>query len=89
MIGQSVNQKLELILCRLQTIEVSTARIEENLHEHMRRTESTEEATNELKNALLPVRAHIAQIHGAAKLLGGLAILAGIATAVWRVMLLM
>lgn len=53
----------------LQEISIVLARQEENLKEHMRRSELNEKAVDLLSSQLHPVRAHVEQMRGAGKFL--------------------
>lgn len=65
-----------------QRIEVALARIEENLKEHMRRTELAERAIEMLDLDLRPMKAHVARVDGALKLLGVIAVITGIVASI-------
>lgn len=66
----------------LQEIAVTLAKQEENLKEHMRRSDLNERAVDLLSKQFAPVRAHVEQMRGAGKLISGLALLASIAAAI-------
>lgn len=53
----------------LQEISIVLAKQEENLKEHMRRSELNEKAVELLTSQLHPVRAHVEQVRGAGKLI--------------------
>ena len=67
----SVDSKLEKIVEKQSEMNETLIRQEENLKEHMRRTEILEEKFE-------PVERHVAMIDGAVKLLGILGIVFGI-----------
>ena len=58
-----VFKKLDQLDSRLDSIDVTLARQEENLKEHMRRTDL-------LENEMRPIQKHVAQWEGGLKILG-------------------
>ena len=69
-IVKEIAQKLDKIDERIDRVDVTLVKQEVNLKEHMRRTELLESQHENLKDALVPVNAHIHQIKGAGKLIG-------------------
>lgn len=61
--------KLDKIADSLSDINVTIAKQEENLKEHMRRTELNEIAIGKLADALAPIKSHVDHMKGAGKLL--------------------
>lgn len=66
-----LNQSLEKIDGRLDKVDITLVRQEENLREHMRRTTLLEQ---EFK----PVKAHVEQVRGAGKFIAVLATIVGL-----------
>ena len=73
-----IEKKLDSIESKLSDIDKTLVRQEENLKEHMRRTELNEIAVEKLSLALEPVRTHVSQVEGVAKFLGVFAVLVSI-----------
>jgi hypothetical protein len=63
---------------RLLKIEKAIIRHDENLKEHMRRTELAEHAIEMLTKELKPVRVHVYHVEGALKLVGAVSIILSI-----------
>lgn len=68
---KEITDVLSKIEDRLDSIDKTLVKQETNLEEHMRRTEIMEDKIN-------PIEAHVHQMRGAGKLLGLLALVAGI-----------
>lgn len=68
---QLLNEKIDSII-------VVQTRQEENLKEHMKRSDLLEENLNILRNDFKPVEKHVHYVEGALKLLGAISVLIGI-----------
>lgn len=66
----------------IATVKIILARQEENLEEHMRRTQLNEENLELLRSELKPVQRHVDMINGVLKLIGGIAVVVSIITGV-------
>ena len=66
-----IEEKLDKIIDKQETLNITVAKQEVNLREHMRRTEILEEK-------LEPVETHVVMVKGAFKLLVAIGIIAGI-----------
>jgi hypothetical protein len=73
--------KLDSIDGRLSAIDVTLAKQEVNLQEHMRRTELLETEVSDVRVAMEPVQDHVKIVNGILKFIGFLAVLAGLLTA--------
>jgi hypothetical protein len=63
---------------KLHDIDKTLVKQEENLKEHMRRTELAEKRLDAIEQDLRPVKKHIARLDGVAKFLGFIALIVGI-----------
>lgn len=80
-----LNDRQESLHNKVNGLFIGQGRIDENLKEHMRRTELAEAALGALKKALAPVETHVSHVEGGLKLLGLLSILTGTAAALWQI----
>ena len=76
---ERVLEKLDKLDDRLDSVDKTLVKQEENLKEHIRRTELLEE---ELK----PIKKHIGHMEGALKLFGGIGLLLGIVTGILKIL---
>ena len=63
---------------KLHDIDKTIVKQEENLKEHMRRTEVAERRLDNIETDLKPIKIHIARLDGVTKFLGLIALLVGI-----------
>lgn len=78
-----LSSKLDRLDNRLDKMTIVMVKQEENLKEHMRRTELLENQNEAFQQSLEPVKSHVDQVRGAAKLIG----LIGAITAILGVVL--
>jgi uncharacterized protein YdcH (DUF465 family) len=72
---------------RMTEFIAGQARIEENLKEHMRRTELAEKGIEHLSDALKPIHKHVNHVEGGLKLIGLISMLIGISATVYKLFL--
>lgn len=77
-----VEEKVDGIKTELTDIAVILAKQEVNIDIHIKRTNLLEESLDHLRKELKPVERHVAMMHGAAKLIGVMAVLAAIVKAI-------
>lgn len=75
-----IDERLDKLTESVHSIDKTLARQEENLKEHMRRSEANEKAVELLSIELKPIKTHVNRIDGALKLIGLIAVAIGIAT---------
>ena len=66
---KSIEKKIDKVDDRLGSIDVTLVKQEENLKEHMRRTELLEDQHTLFQTQLEPIKNHVEQIKGAGRLL--------------------
>jgi len=74
--------KLDQIHEQITLVNVTLAVQAEQLTNHIRRTEIAEKRLDEIESEVKPIQKHVLHVEGAIKLLGIVATLLGIATAV-------
>ena len=79
-----LHQKLDRMSDTLTQILVVQGRHEENLREHMRRSDAAEKAIGDVRGELKPVKAHVERMDGALKFLGILSLVLGIVGGVYK-----
>lgn len=65
-----IEKKLDVVIDRIGSIDVTLAKQHVSLTEHMRRTEL-------LESDIAPIKKHVAMVHGALKLIGLVAVVIG------------
>lgn len=75
-----IHSTLETIRDRLSDMNITIAKQEENLKEHMRRTDQNENMIKSLETSIEPIKKHVSMVEGALKLVGLVASIAAIAT---------
>lgn len=70
---------------KLHAIDKTLVKQEENLKEHMRRTELAEKRLDSIENDLRPIKKHIVRLDGVAKFLGFIALIVGIFAGVAKI----
>jgi chromosome segregation ATPase len=78
--------KLDQLDERLHSIDVTLAKQEVNLQEHMRRTELLEAEVNDVRASIEPVQDHVKIVNGILKFIGFLALLVGLATGLLKLL---
>lgn len=73
---------------RLLKIEKCLVKQEENLKEHMRRTEAAEKAVDRIVQTLKPVQTHVAHVEGVLKFIGLLSVISTVAMAIYQIFFL-
>jgi hypothetical protein len=81
-----LGEKLDRVIEAIHRIDVTLARQEENLREHMRRTEIAEKNIENLRTDLKPVQQHVTRVEGVAKALTVCGVIVGIVTGVIKVL---
>lgn len=76
-----IHTTLESIRDRLSDMNITIAKQEENLKEHMRRTDQNETMIKSLETALESIKKHVNMVEGALKLIGLLASAVAVITA--------
>lgn len=75
---EKIDNKLEGVNERLTNLDVTSAKQEVSLENHIRRTEIAEESIEIIRGEMQPIKKHIHMVEGAFKLLGGISLVAGI-----------
>ena len=75
---KELNAKLEKVSDRLSSIDITLAKQEVNLEDHIRRTEIAEERLGHMEGILIPLQKHANQIDGGLKLLGAIVTVLGV-----------
>ena len=79
---ESIEKKLELLDMKVDAINVTMAKQEVNLYEHMKRSDTLEQMMMQMKKEMKPVEKHVLMVEGVIKFLGvlslGLSVLGGI-----------
>jgi phosphoenolpyruvate carboxylase len=83
---EKLDEKLDLVETRLSSIDVTLAKQELNLQEHMRRSLLNEEAIDLIKEELKPVQKHVTQVHTILQVVGFVAVLVSIVASVVKVL---
>lgn len=83
---QSISDKLDKISENITEMKIIQAKHEENLKNHMHRSELLEERTDILFSELEPIKEHLAQMKGMNRLLTGLAALTTFALGVLKLL---
>lgn len=82
---EKIESKIDRLDERLDNIDKTLVRQEENLRQHMYRTELLEDSVQMLRDEFKPVQKHVAMLEGALKLIGILGVIAAIISAVLRI----
>lgn len=82
---EKIESKIDRLDERLDCIDKTLVRQEENLRQHMYRTELLEDSVQMLRDEFKPVKDSVAQAKGALKLIGILGVIAAIISAVLRI----
>lgn len=82
---KEIIEKLEKIDDRLLCIDKTLVKQEENLQEHMRRTDLAEERLEKLHVEVTPIKSHVEQVKGAAKFISLLTLLTSIASVIYTI----
>ena len=77
--------KLDKVEDRLDSIDKTLVRQEVQLSEHIRRTELLEKAHESFKEEIKPIKKAHTVVTGVLKIIGGLAILAGLIVSVMKI----
>lgn len=80
-----IGQRQEKLHDKVNVLKNGQVRIDENLKEHMRRTEMAEKAIDTLKKALGPIAIHVNHMEGALKFIGLLSVVSTVALAIWQI----
>lgn len=75
-------EKLDKIVEDISEIKVTLAKQAVQLEHHIKRTDLNEENMELLRAEFKPIQKHVDMFHGALKLIGGIAVVAGIARAI-------
>jgi hypothetical protein len=75
---EHISEKVEQILAEIQYINITIAKQEENLKQHMYRTELAEQRIQNLEEKMEPLRNKLFQVEGIIKFLGIVALLVSI-----------
>ncbi len=70
-----IEDKIDRISNKIETINITLVKQESNLQEHMRRTDIAEANLALLKEELSPIKTHISKVEGGLKLIGIIGIL--------------
>lgn len=81
-----IGEKLDRVIEAIHRIDVTLARQEENLREHMRRTEIAEKSIETLRAEVKPVQQHVLRVEGIIKALTVSGVVVGIVTGLIKVM---
>lgn len=69
----------------ISELKVTSAKQEENIKEHIRRTELAEENITLLRRELEPVKQHVATMNAVLKIVGLISVLIGTATGIFQI----
>ena len=83
--AKKLEEKLDKIDGRLSSIDVTLAKQEVNLQEHMRRTQLNEQAIEKITENLVPINKHVGHVEGAFKVLGMIATAAGVIVGIAKI----
>lgn len=81
----AILEKLDRLSDDISDIKVVQGRQEENLGEHMRRTELAEENLELLRGEIKPIKSYVEHANGVFKFFGGLAILATLISGILKI----
>jgi len=70
---------------KLHHIDKTLVKQEENLKEHMRRTELAEKRLDSIETDLKPIKKHIVRLDGVVKFLGFIALIVGIGAGIAKI----
>ena len=76
---ERIEKKIDDTLEHMSNIDVTLAMQHVSLAEHIRRTEL-------LENDIIPIKSHVAMVHGGLKVLGVIALVLGIIVSIIKVM---
>lgn len=82
---KKVMDKLDIIDSRVDNIDITLAKQEVNLREHMRRTELLEKQHEVFNENFKPINAHVNQIKGGMKFVGALSAIAALAGVIFKI----
>lgn len=80
--AKKLEEKLDKIDGRLSSIDITLAKQEVNLQEHMRRTQLNEQAIEKITENLIPINKHVTMLEGVLKFFGVLAVLGSVLTSI-------
>lgn len=75
---EKLDEKLDKVEEKIASIDVTLAKQEVNLQEHMRRSLLNEEAIEIIKEELKPVQKHVTQVHTILQAVGFISVVASI-----------
>ncbi len=81
-----IEDKIDKIADRLESITITAAKQEENLKEHMRRTEIAENNINLIVKKLTPIESHVEKVKGAIILLSTIGSIVVIVAAFYEIL---
>lgn len=76
---KEINDKLDKIVDKMHDIDKTLVKQEENLKQHMYRTELAENRLDDIDDDLKPIKAHVQRLNGVAKFIVLIGIVVGIA----------
>lgn len=80
-----ISEKLDKLDNRLDSIDKTLVRHDENLKNHLYRTELLEKQTERLFNELVPIQSHVNQLNGVLKFIGVISTLLGMIAAILKI----
>lgn len=83
---EKLEQKVDKILDKIASIDVTLVGQHMQLKEHLRRSQLNEENIELLREQFKPVEVHVSQVAGALKFLGIISILVGVAAGIIKIL---
>lgn len=83
--NNSFNDRLEKIIDRLDDMNTTLVRHDENLKNHLYRTELLEKTIEKFFHELIPIQTHVSQLNGALKFIGIVSTMMGIVAAILKI----
>lgn len=80
-----IYQSLERIESDVTDLKITSAKQEENIKEHIRRTELAEENLSMLRQEIEPLKQHVVAINGVLKVIGALSVIIGSAAGFFEI----
>lgn len=82
---ERIYQALERIESDITDLKITSAKQEENIKEHIRRTELAEENLSVLRQEIEPLKQHVIAINGVLKVIGIISVIVGSAAGFFQI----
>jgi len=83
--NERIYEVLDKISEDISELKVTSAKQEENIKEHIRRTELAEENLNMLRQEIEPLKQHVVAINGVLKVIGIISVIVGSAAGFFQI----